>query len=221
MIEEVQRKIGYRFKDVTLLEAALTHSSYANESGLPFCNERLEFLGDAVLELVVSEALYRTERRADEGELTSRRSFIVAGESLAAWVRENGIDSAVRTGKSMGRKTTESVEGDAAEAIFGAVFIDGGYEAAKKVIQSLIESRECEPEDLDNPKSKLQEWMQSSGGGVPHYRTTERRGPDHERLFKAEVLIDGEPVASAWGTSVKEAEQKAAQSALEKAGLKD
>lgn len=208
--------LGYRFKNTELLQEALTHPSYANESGLSFHNQRLEFLGDAVLELIVSELLFQQERACDEGALTKLRSQIVRKESLARWAQQIKLTDSVLLGKSLKKAgVTESIAADAAEALFGAVFVDGGYESAKEVVIHFFRfmSREISLDDTD-PKTALQELMQSKGMGAPYYQTVERKEPDHAVRFKVRVTLGEEILAEAWGVSVKEAEFAAAQKAL-------
>ena len=216
--EEIQKRIGYRFKDKDLLKEALTHSSYANEAGPEPHNERIEFLGDAVLELTVSDLLYKRYKDLDEGQLTRIRSQIVCEKKLYEWALAVGLHGAIRLGRSLIKKgPTPAMAADAAESLFGAVFIDGGYTPALSLAKFYLDfhSSELSPDRLDT-KTLLQETLQSMGRGVPYYRTVERKGPDHSLKFKVEVTIGDELLAEAWGKTIKEAEFYAAGAALEK-----
>lgn len=216
--EDLQRKIGYSFKDKNILKEALTHSSYANESGLPSHNERLEFLGDAVLELTVSEQLYNKYQDLDEGQLTRIRSQIVCEKKLYEWALMIGLQRLIKLGRSLIKKgPTVAVTADAAESLFGAVFLDGGYSSALSLAKSYVEFHQIglSPDRLDT-KTMLQETLQAMGMGVPYYKTIERSGPDHSLVFKVQVTIGDRVLAEASGKSIKEAEFKAAKAALEK-----
>ena len=223
LAEDLQKKIGYRFKNKDLLKQALTHSSYANESGSSSHNERLEFLGDAVLELTVSEHLYNKYKDLDEGQLTRIRSQIVCEKKLYKWALMLGLQGSIKLGKSLIKKgPTVAVTADAAESLFGAVFLDGGYTHVLSLAKSYVEFHQAElsPDRLDT-KTMLQETLQAMGMGVPYYKTIERSGPDHSLLFKVQVTIDEKILAEAWGKSIKEAEFNAAKTALEKTESSD
>lgn len=211
-----QKEIKYTFRNIEVLREALIHPSYANEHGLPFNNQRLEFLGDAVLELAASEALFKEDCDSNEGLLTRTRSQLVRKESLCKWATHSGISALLLYGKSIGSGgITASMAADAAESFFGAVFADGGYEVARAVVVSYLDfvSGEVRKNERD-PKTELQELLQAEGIGVPYYKTIDRKGPDHALHFKVEVSIGDKPLASAWGKSMKEAEFEAARIAL-------
>lgn len=213
-----QTRLGYSFKNIALLDEALTHSSFANEAGLRFFNERLEFLGDAVLELVSSEMLYAEHGEYDEGKLTRLRAKLVCMESLSLWSSSLGIPLLIRLGNSLRRcGATQSMSADAAEAVFGAIFLDAGYEAAKMVVLAFLSHAEqnISSESAD-PKTRLQELLQKDGGDVPYYHTVERKGPDHALRFRVVAELGGKKLAEAWGQSVKDAEFAAASAALKK-----
>lgn len=211
-----QKKIEYVFKNKELLEEALTHSSYANELKLPFFNERLEFLGDAVLELVTTEKLYLEYEDIDEGQLTRLRSQLVCENSLKEWSKAVGLNKLIKLGKSLIKEgPTQSVEADAAEAVFGSIFLDSGYESARRVIIGYLE-RQSEKVSLDvlDSKTTLQQLIQSKKGEVPYYATVERKGLDHALKFKVHVTLNNKVLAEAWGNTIKEAEFKAAKKAI-------
>ncbi|HPX03174.1 MAG TPA: ribonuclease III [Synergistaceae bacterium] len=216
--EEIQKMINYIFRKKDLLREALTHSSYANESGLPYHNERMEFLGDAVLELTVSDLLYDRYKELDEGQLTRIRSQIVCEKKLYEWALAVGLHRAVRLGRSLIKKgPTPAIAADTAESLFGAVFLDGGYSAALSLAKAYLEFHRDElSPDRQDTKTLLQETLQAMGRGVPYYRTVERTGPDHSLKFKVEVTIGDELLAEAWGNTIKEAEFEAAGAALKK-----
>lgn len=209
-----QLKLGYEFKDAGLLHEALTHSSYAHENNCPY-NERLEFLGDAVLELITSERLFAALPNLSEGELTRLRASLVCKNSLSDWAEANGLKRLLRLGKSI-KHPTDSMAADCVEALFGAVFCDGGYDAAREVIARFLDTKETEHTAEKDPKTELQELLQSEGKAAPVYKTVERLGPDHASSFKVTLTADSGLFAEAWGQSIKEAETKAAKAALEK-----
>lgn len=219
-LSAIQEKIGYVFQNRGLLEEALTHSSFANESGSSLFNERLEFLGDAVLELVTSEKLYAEHNSLNEGQLTLLRSKLVRKDSLVEWAKSVNLPPLIRVGKSLARSgATDSMSADAAEAIFGAIFLDGGFDRAKEVIVVFLKKRERDvSSDEKDPKTELQQLIQSQGHGVPYYRTIERRGPGHALKFRVQVTLDDMVLAEAWGNSIKDAEFHAAEVALAKIG---
>ncbi len=220
LTDAIQKKIGYSFRNKDLLTEALTHSSYANESGSSSHNERIEYLGDAVLELTVSDLLYNKYKDLDEGQLTRIRSQIVCEKKLYEWALAVGLRDAIRLGKSLIKKgPTSAIAADAAESLFGAVFLDGGYNAALALAKAYLDFHgdELSPDRQDS-KTMLQETLQAMGMGVPYYRTVERTGPDHSLRFKVEVTIGDDLLAEAWGNTIKEAEFEAAGTALEKIG---
>ncbi|OUO95016.1 ribonuclease III [Cloacibacillus sp. An23] len=211
-----QLKLGYEFKDAALLTEALTHSSYANENGSSY-NERLEFLGDAVLELFTSERLFSAYPDFSEGEMTRLRARLVCKNSLNDWASANGLKPLIRLGKSI-KTPTGSMAADCVEAVFGAVFRDGGYEAARGVVSRFLDTKEeaAAPVMEKDPKTELQELLQGSGESAPVYKLLERRGPEHASSFKVGLTAGGGLSAEAWGPSIKEAEFAAAKIALEK-----
>ena len=217
----VQEDIHYRFSQVKLLELALTHSSWANEQGRPdMSNERLEFLGDAVLELCVSQEAYLRFPESDEGLLTKQRSRLVKTSTLAGVARAVGLNRRLMLGRgeeTQGGRERDSLLADALEALFGAVFLDGGFAAAQELVLRLLEplwpASPVLPGGKDC-KSRLQELTQESHRERPVYTLVESSGPEHHKVFEVEVLLpDGQRFRST-GPSLKKAEQAAAQSAL-------
>ncbi|MBI4804232.1 MAG: ribonuclease III [Desulfovibrio sp.] len=219
-LKTLQESISYRFGQVKLLATALTHSSFANEQGCDH-NERLEFLGDAVLELAVSEELFNRFPNAPEGALTKLRAKLVSMPSLADLAKTLGLESYIYLGKgeeSQGGRERDSLLSDALEALLGAVFLDGGYEAAKHVVLGLFTPRwpqEVEPPKTRDYKSRLQELTQREHKSRPIYRLLGSTGPEHEKLFEVEICLPDGRTVLARGTSVKKAEQAAARQALE------
>ena len=222
-LEEFERKIEYTFSDKNLLILALTHSSYANEikKGSHENNERLEFLGDAVLDMVVSEYMYRHFPNMPEGELTKLRAAVVCEGSLAELSRKLGIGRCMLLGKgeeSTGGRNRDSILADAFEAIIGAICIDGGMEAVTKYIMRFmvdqIEHTKSNFRNLDC-KTHLQEVIQKISKVPLKYAIVDEQGPDHDKTFLAEVLLNGARVGTGSGHSKKEAEQNAANNALE------
>ncbi|MDR3321524.1 MAG: ribonuclease III [Synergistaceae bacterium] len=215
----LEENLGYSFTRRSLLEEALTHASYANESGAPFCNERLEYLGDAVLELCVSEMLYAGYPDYSEGDLTRARASVVSETPLASWARRARIHCVIRLSKGLerqGGRKNPSILADAMEATLGAVFLDGGYGAARSVVQRFVESVGVTIDDDSRDfKSRLQEMVQARWVHPPVYRLTNRSGPDHAASFEVEVsLPNGRVIATGEGPSIKAAGFAAAESAI-------
>ena len=217
----LEAKIGYTFRDRTLLRNALTHSSYANEhrdQGIP-SNERLEFLGDSILGLVVADHLYRTRPDLPEGDLTRIRAALVCESSLVDVARELDLGSYLKLGKgeeSGGGRHRPSIQADAVEAMLAAVYLDGGIGQVRKLIHSLILGHEKEKTAAGRDyKTALQELIQRESGHVLSYRLVGESGPDHAKLFSMEVLLNGVPIGSGQGHSKKEAEQSAAKAAVQ------
>ena len=221
-MKSLEEKLGYTFQDRGLLDNALTHSSCANESrGKLQSNERLEFLGDSILGMVVADYLYRHHPDLPEGELTRTRAALVCEESLVEVARELNLGAYLRLGKGEeagGGRERPSIRADAVEAVLAAVYLDGGIGSARKIIQRYILSREVagltKPRDY---KTALQELVQRESGQILRYRLTGEEGPDHDKRFFVEVDLNGSPVGSGTGRSKKEAEQMAAKAAI--AGL--
>jgi ribonuclease III len=218
----IEAILDVNFNDRELLRRALTHRSYAHEASLGWddTNERLEFLGDAVLDLIISDYMYLSHTHLDEGELTRIRSYLVNMNSLAVMARELGIGPYIllsRDERADGGDEKASILADTLEALIGAVYIDMGVEAARRLVLRLVRERLDEalsgPLDFDY-KSRLQEQVVKEKGVLPKYRLYEK-GPDHRKIFHATVYVDGEDLGQGSGSSKKEAEQAAARQALE------
>ncbi|NQT84823.1 ribonuclease III [bacterium] len=221
-LKELEAKIGYRYRDISLLRNALVHSSYVNESGGEGLddNERLEFVGDAVLEFIVSEHLYRSNPEESEGSLTVMRSSVVARKHCAAMAKELELGDYLLVGKGE-RKAAggvkKSILANAFEALVASLYFDGGIKQAKRFILKMLERCAAGRVDEDeNFKAQLQAMTQKSSGQLPSYRLTSSRGPAHERTFDVEVSINGVPYGKGKGATKKEAEQEAAKKALRK-----
>ena len=225
--EELQSKLGYKFSNTDLLEQALKHRSYvyaAEESSIA-SNERLEFLGDAVLDLVVTEYLYQEFQNKREGELTQIKSLLVSKVILAEKGRAIGLGEYLYLSKEenlVGGRNRTSIIGDAFEALLGAIYLDGGLDAAAAFVNNVIIT------DVDailangnylNFKSLLLEHTQSEGQGHPRYLPISEEGPDHRKMFSVEVVVSGDRLGEGQGRSKKEAQQMAAKSALMHLGL--
>lgn len=200
------------------LEQALTHPSFANEVDGLADNQRLEFLGDAVLELCVSELLTHRFPTANEGELTRMRASLVNADELAAWARSNGLAPALRLGKgalASGLADSTNVLADAVEALVAASYLDGGIETARAVCARIVEPSLGKLEASFDPKSELQQKVQATGRTAPKYSVTDRGGPAHDPWFQVEVRVGEIPLGEGRGRSKRLAERAAAQSALD------
>ena len=219
--EELEKIIGYSFKDKQLLKKALTHSSYANEKklGKLGCNERLEFLGDAVLELVSSDYFYKNFPKLPEGELTKKRASMVCEPSLAYCAREFSLPQYLLLGKGedmTGGRNRDSIVSDATEALLGAIYLDGGFASAKEFVLKFILNDMENKQLFFDSKTILQEIIQEDGTKSVQYELVKEEGPDHNKSFTVNVLIDGQVLGNGTGHTKKAAEQKAAYEAIQK-----
>lgn len=212
--------IDYKFKDEALLEEALTHPSFCANKKSKVNYERLEFLGDAVLELVVSEYLYEQFPDDSEGDLAKRRAALVCGESLTEIARNINLGSMIKLGageeSTGGRENSANLE-NVAEAIMGAIYLDGGIEAAREfILKNLGPVSEKMLQPPSDPKTQLQELLQSDGKPVPEYKIIEQEGPAHNPIFTVQVSAEGFKPEKASGSSKRVAEREAARKLLDK-----
>lgn len=221
-LNELESRLGYKFRDASLLKLALTHPSIMQDhTAARQHNQRLEFLGDAVLQLILTLALYERFPVLDEGPLTKARAQMVNRSALAAHSRtlELGEHLILSRGEELhGGRARASALADAFEAVLGAVFLDGGFEAAQKFVLGEFGEDFAElPQrpSIANPKGELQEWLQANSTEPPHYRMVSATGPDHDREFECTVLHESEELARGQGKSKKIAETNAALAALE------
>ncbi len=220
----LEKSLGYQFHNPALLEEALRHSSYANEhrGANVFSNERLEFLGDSVLGFVTAEYLFAKHPTAPEGELTRIRAILVCEDSLHEVAQRLELGKYLLLGngeEGCGGRTRPSILADATEAVFAAVYLDGGIGAASKLIHSVLldkEREEVAEEKRRDYKTNLQEFVQRTPNQVLSYRMVAEQGPDHNNVFSFEVLLNDAVVGAGEGRTKKEAEQMAAKDALEK-----
>ena len=217
------QKLGYQFKNSSLLVQAMTHPSRASEHrNEPADNQRLEFLGDAVLQVILTKYLYCSLPDDAEGSLTKIRASLVSKPALALCAQRLGLGEYLRLGKGeegTGGRERDSNLADAFEALLGAVFLDGGLAQATEVTMRLMDEdlRDLSGyEDISNPKGRLQEELQAIRRESPVYRVLEEEGPDHLKEFRVEVLWNGTPLGRGGGSSKKNAETAAAQDALER-----
>ena len=223
-LKELEKKIGYEFRDFSLLRRAMMHSSYTNEKHLPKfqCNERLEFLGDAVLELVSSEFLFLENPKISEGELTKTRASMVCEPSLAFCARDLQLGEYLLLGKgeeATGGRGRDSITSDSMEALIGAIYLDGGFTNAKEFIHRFILSDLEHKKLFFDSKTILQEIVQADMGESISYRLVGEEGPDHNKAFRVEVRIGETCCGAGKGRTKKAAEQEAAYQAILK--LKD
>lgn len=220
---ELEEKLGYVFRNPSLLSEALNHSSYANEHRAQgeSSNERLEFLGDSVLGFVTAEFLFELHRDLPEGDLTRQRAALVCEQSLHEVAKMLDLGKYLKLGKGEeagGGRHRASILADATEAVFAAVYLDGGIEAASALIHRVLLDQEGEHAEqlVQDYKTALQELVQRKSGQQLSYRMVGESGPDHNKTFVAEVLLNGEGVGTGSGHSKKEAEQAAARAAIRK-----
>lgn len=221
-LEQLQKNLGYSFKDISLLETALTHSSYANEKGSDtVCNERLEFLGDSILGFVSAKYFYES-LDCPEGELTKHRAAKVCENALCTFAKELQVGPALRLGKGeirMGGMEKPSILADAFEAILAAVFLDGGLEEASKIVLRFIPRHDALDKAKDY-KTILQEVVQRNREERVEYVHVDESGPDHDKTFTVEVHLNSNVIGTGVGKSKKLAEQQAAKEALALMGIK-
>jgi ribonuclease-3 len=217
--DELARAIGHDFADPGLLRAALTHASAGAGTG-PAAYQRLEFLGDRVLGLIIADTLYRRHRGADEGELALRFNSLVRRETLAGIAREISLGRHLVLGAGeaqAGGRDKDAILADTLEALLGAVYLDGGLDPVRALVERCwsgrIEAQLSAPRD---PKTVLQEWSQGKGWGLPDYVEVARSGPDHAPVFTVEVRIEGAAPARGEGASKREAERNAASALIER-----
>jgi ribonuclease-3 len=217
IIQQIEKTLNYQFQNKSLLKEAFTHSSAADNR--LFSNERVEFLGDAVLGTVICEALFTRFETYLEGDLTKLKSSLVSRSSCAKITRSLELQRFIRVGKgiALSRSLPRSIEAGLLEAVIGVIFLDGGAEAAKsfilRVYAPLLEKMEVKGPN-GNYKSLLQQYAQEHYGVTPDYVLLDEKGPDHNKCFEAEVVLQERSFSSAWGVTKKEAEQKAAYNAL-------
>jgi len=216
-VSSLEEVIGYRFKDKELLAEALTHTSHANESGSPRHNERLEFLGDSVLGLVVSYYLFLKNPSENEGFLSDTKAAIVSGANQARWAESLGLGRHLRLGAGVhlsGGSRYLTILSDAMEALLGAVYLDGGLEHVEKLVIPWLESQAFEALAV-NHKKALQELIQKRHKCPPDYELMSEAGPAHERLFTVRAYLGKKTLGLGSGKSKKEAQQAAAKNALD------
>ncbi len=231
-MERLQAVIGYTFKDPTLLRRAMTHSSHSNETGERnhhlLCNERLEFLGDSVLSIVVSRYLFTTYPQEGEGILTNMRKDVVCAEALARYARRIGIGDCLLLGKGeaqTGGFDKENILADAFEALLAALYLDAGDRGMEIIGAFLIplvqkDLSELESKGIDGDyKTPLQQLVQQTEGDVLEYVLIRSEGPDHQKTFEVEVRVNSNPCGRGVGTSKRKAEQAAAKAALKVFGI--
>ncbi len=221
-LSEMQQRIGYSFSNLELLERSLTHKSYSNENRTPYHNERMEFLGDAVLNLIVSEYLMNICPDSNEGELSKLRAAVVSETALAEVARQIGLGPFILLGRGeeqTGGRDKDSLLANSLEALIASIYMDGGKDAAQRLIvrffRNLI-TRRCSFQGTSDYKTGLQEICQERLKQLPVYRIVSETGPDHQKHFEVEVRINDELSGRGSGKRKKEAEQKAAKEALEK-----
>jgi ribonuclease-3 len=220
--ERLEAALGHDFVDELLLVEALTHRSFANERGLEVTNERLEFLGDAVLGMVAADWLFRRHPDRPEGELARAKSALVSAGPLAGYAGHLDLGAVVRLGLNevrTGGRQRPSVLADVLEAVFGAVHLAAGVDAARRVIERYLDWAEGAVDwQQRDAKTELQERLQAAGRPLPDYLVVGEAGPDHDKVFTCEARVAGEVLGRGEGRTKKEAQQQAAAAALERLG---
>jgi ribonuclease-3 len=226
-VKELVERLGLHVKNLSLYARALTHRSFVNEITTTLeDNERLEFLGDAVLDFVVGAWVYQCFPEMAEGELTQLRSALVRTDALAAFARGLDFGPSLRLGRGelgSGGRDRDNILCGAFEAFVGAIYLEQDIQGAIAFIEPLLEAtrdRLFDGPDLSDPKSRLQEWTQGQKLGAPSYVLVEKLGPEHSRTFEIEARLNGDPLGRGRGPSKATAEQEAAKAALEKLGVK-
>ncbi len=222
ILDHLEKHLHYRLRDGRLAVQALTHSS-AKDKDFP-CNERLEFLGDAILGHVVSEYLYNHFPGYEEGDLSTMKSIIVSAKTLAVQAKELDLERVIILGRGLAEKRSlpRSILCNAFEALIAAVYLDGGMDVARQFILQSLRMKIDEilkDEHEKNYKSLLQDFAQRQMATIPAYRVTKEVGPDHKKMFQVIVELDSRQYGPAWGSNKKEAEQRAARHALLELGL--
>ncbi|MGI6696728.1 MAG: ribonuclease III [Christensenellales bacterium] len=209
----LEDRLGYRFKDRRLIERALTHASLTHEVS----NQRLEFLGDVVLQLCVSDRLYHMEAKEDEGSLTRRRQQLVCEKALSKVAEGLRLGRFLRMQPELvraGGRENRALLADAMEAVIAAVYLDGGMAAARQLVERLWERLFDKTDAALDAKGALQAHLQAQGCQQPEYKLISQDGPPHQRRFEAAVIASGRELARAWGDTIKEAQQRAAEIGL-------
>lgn len=225
-LEELEEKLAYKFNNINLLVTALTHKSYAYENAKEAkteYNERLEFLGDAILEHTISDLLFKDKNKFKEGEMSKMRASIVCENSLSRALKDIKAEKYLRLGKCekmTGGRNKDAIIADAFESIMGAIYIDGGYEVASRTILKLLQKEIVEVLEGKNLnidyKTKLQEELQKNGTVKIEYVLISESGPEHDKTFCLELLFNGKKIGDGNGKNKKQAEQRAAKNALER-----
>ncbi|MCX6827410.1 MAG: ribonuclease III [candidate division Zixibacteria bacterium] len=221
LVDAFNQRLGYLFQNPAYLIQALTHRSFIKNPDNPMpSNERLEYLGDSILGMIIAEHLYRTFHEYDEGDLTKTKAFLVNESALAQAGKESGLNNFILLSaeeEKSGGQQRSSIIADAVEAVIGAIYLDGGLNVARNFVHRTIISRQ---EDIlaninqHNYKGDLLEYLQARGEGAPIYEVVSEEGPDHEKVFKIAVHTNGKTTGTGTGSTKKEAEQQAAAAAL-------
>ncbi|MBQ7296513.1 MAG: ribonuclease III [Clostridia bacterium] len=223
-MSEFEKVIGYEFKNKSLLETALTHSSYANEKQTgKDCNERLEFLGDSVLGVITADYFYHNLAHLPEGEMTKKRAACVCEKSLHGFAKQINLGKYLLLGRgedNTGGRHRASILADAFEAVIGAIYLDGGLENVRKFVLGFIKEAAAKQLSLRDYKTELQEIIQKNPDEHLTYILVGESGPDHDKRFEVEVMLNSNVVGYGMGKSKKLAEQQAAKQALELMGIK-
>ena len=217
MFTEIERIIGYSFKNKDVLKEALTHKSFAGEHRSAKHNERLEFLGDSILGAIVADYIYNQCPHVEEGVLSKIKSNLVSRHNLYFWGKQMDLGAFIALGHgeiATGGRTRDSIISNAVEAVIGAVYIDGGYMAAEQVVLPWVKTQHL-TQDSGDFKSLLQEFVQKRSKHTPVYEVIQTVGPEHDKVFTVRVSLDGKELGVGKGRNKKQAEQSAAQAAFE------